>query len=88
MDEDTLDALVSGVGIIGAAGPSLLTAGLGIRLIGYALTPAGAIGLGLVGLAALTVSVVKLRDASLDNRFGDMALDLENAGYLCVQHGQ
>ena len=80
MDEGRLEALLTAIGVIGVAGPGLLTAGLAFRLIGYAMTPAGAILLGGIALGALALGVGKLRDASIDNKFGDMALDLETLG--------
>jgi len=78
MDKDTLEALVSGIGTIAAAGPALLTAGLAFRLIGYALTPAGGIGLGLIALVAAAEALEKLKEADMADNFGDMELDTES----------
>ena len=77
MDEDKLDALISGIGTIAVAGPALVTTGLAFRLIGYALTPAGGIGLGLIALAAAASAMQKLKEADMAANFGDMDLDTE-----------
>lgn len=75
MDEGTFDALVSGVSVIAAAGPGLLLAGSAFRLIGYLLTPAGGIGLGLVALTAAAAAIKELEEADFANQFGDLKLD-------------
>lgn len=75
MDEGTFDALVSGVSVIAAAGPGLLLAGGAFRLIGYLLTPAGGIGLGLVALTAAAAAIKELEEADFANQFGDLKLD-------------
>lgn len=75
LDEGTFSALVSGVEVIAAAGPGLLLAGSAFRLIGYALTPAGGIGLGLIALTSAAAALKELRDADFAQEFGDMELD-------------
>ena len=75
LPEGQLDALVSGLGVIAAAGPGLLLAGGAFRLIGYALTPAGGIGLGLTALVAAAAAIEQLQEADLADQFGNMELD-------------
>lgn len=75
LDEGTFSALVSGLEVIAAAGPGLLLAGSAFRLIGYALTPAGGIGLGLIALTSAAAALKELRDADFAQEFGDMELD-------------
>lgn len=77
MDQDTLEALVSGLGIVAAAGPGLLIAGGAMRILGYLLTPAGAMGMGLVTLAAVAAYMEKIRDADMTANFGDLQLDMK-----------
>ncbi|MCE5344523.1 MAG: phage tail tape measure protein, partial [Eubacteriales bacterium] len=78
MDEGTLDALVSGLGIIAAAGPALITAGMAFRIIGYALSGPGAIGLGLIALAGGIAALQQLKEADMAGNFGTMNLDSES----------
>lgn len=87
MDEGTLDALVSGVSVIAAAGPGLLLAGSAFRLIGYLLTPAGGIGLGLVALTAAAAAVKELSEADMAGNFGDMKLDAQSLSEYVVGLG-
>lgn len=75
LDEGTFSALVSGLEVIATAGPGLLLAGSAFRLIGYALTPAGGIGLGLIALTSAAAALKELRDADFAQEFGDMELD-------------
>ena len=75
MDETTLDALVSGVSVIAAAGPGLMLAGGAFRLIGYLLTPTGAIGLGLTALVAAAAALKELEEADFADNFGNLQLD-------------
>lgn len=87
MDESTFDALVSGVGVIAAAGPGLLLAGSAFRLIGYLLTPAGGLGLGLVALTAAAAAVKELSEADMAGNFGDMKLDAQSLSEYVVGLG-
>lgn len=77
MDEDKLNALVSGLGTIAVAGPGLMAAGLAFRFIGYALTPIGAAGLGLTAVVATVNAMKDLRAADMAGEFGSMALEAE-----------
>lgn len=79
-DPKTLEAIVNGLGTIAVAGPALMTAGLAFRLIGYALTPAGGIGLGLIALASAANALEKLQEADMARNFGTMELDAEALG--------
>lgn len=75
MDKGNLSALVSGLEVIAAAGPGLLLAGGAFRLLGYVLTPAGGIGLGLTALTAAAAAIKELQDAKFAENFGNMQLD-------------
>lgn len=75
MDSDNLGALVSGMEVIAAAGPGLLMAGGAFRMIGYLLTPAGGIGMGLIALTAAATAIKQLEEADFAKNFGDMELD-------------
>lgn len=77
MDSDQLGALVSGLEVIAAAGPGLLLAGGAFRLIGYLLTPAGGIGMGLIALTAAAAAIEKLQEADFAKNFGNMELDTQ-----------
>lgn len=75
LDEGTFNAIVAGLEVIAGAGPGLLLAGGAFRLIGYALTPAGGIGMGLIALAAAANAIDKLEQADYASKFGDLELD-------------
>lgn len=77
MDSDNLGALVTGLEVIAAAGPGLLLAGGAFRLIGYLLTPAGGIGMGLIALTAAAAAIEKLQEADFAKNFGNMELDTQ-----------
>ena len=77
LDEGTFSALVSGLEVIAAAGPSLMLAGGAFRLIGYALSPAGGIGLGLIALTSAAAAIKELKDADFADNFGNMDIDTE-----------
>ena len=77
MDSDQLGALVSGLEVIAAAGPGLLLAGGAFRMIGYLLTPAGGIGLGLIALTAAATAIKQLEEADFAKNFGNMELDTQ-----------
>ena len=75
LDTGTFNALVAGLEVIAAAGPALLMAGGAFRLIGYALTPAGGIGLGLIALTAAAAAINELEKADFADKFGNLELD-------------
>ncbi len=75
LDEGTFNAIVAGLEVIAAAGPGLMLAGGAFRLIGYALTPAGGIGLGLVALTAAAAAINELEKADFADKFGNLELD-------------
>ena len=77
MPEEQFSALVSGLEVVAAAGPALLLAGGAFRLIGYALTPAGGIGLGLVALTSAAAAIKELQEADFASNFGEMELDAQ-----------
>lgn len=88
MDEGKLEALVSGLGTIAAAGPALLLAGGAFRLIGYLLTPAGAVGLGLTTLVAAANALQELAEADMASNFGDMELNTESLSAYVLSLGE
>lgn len=75
LDTGTFNALVAGLEVIAAAGPGLMLAGGAFRLIGYALTPAGGIGLGLIALTAAAAAINELEKADFADKFGNLELD-------------
>ncbi len=75
MDSGNLGALVSGLEEIAIAGPFLAIASGAFRMIGSLLTPAGAIGMGVITLAALVKTLHELETVNLENQFGLGSLD-------------
>lgn len=75
LDTGTFNALVAGLEVIAAAGPGLMLAGAAFRFIGYALTPAGGIGLGLIALTAAAAAINELEKADFADKFGNLELD-------------
>lgn len=75
LDTGTFNALVAGLEVIAAAGPGLMLAGGAFRLIGYALTPAGGLGLGLIALTAAAAAINELEKADFADKFGNLELD-------------
>ena len=75
MDEGKFSALVSGLEIVAAAGPALLAAGGAFRLLGFLMSPAGAIGMGVVGAVALAEAFKELEAADVAGAFGTGELD-------------
>lgn len=76
MNPGAFSALVDGLTVVAAAGPALLTAGAGFRLIGLAMTPIGGAALGLTALAAAAAAMKDLGDSQFEDNFGSMALDM------------
>ena len=77
LDEGTFGALVNGLEIIAAAGPTLLIAGGALRFIGAALNPITGAGLGIVGAIALINALQQLEDANFESKFGNLELNSE-----------
>ena len=77
MDSDNLSALVTGLEVIAAAGPGLMLAGGAFRMIGYLLTPAGGIGMGLIALTAAAAAIKQLEEADFAKNFGNLELDTQ-----------
>lgn len=77
MDSDNLGALVTGLEVIAAAGPGLMLAGGAFRMIGYLLTPAGGIGMGLIALTAAAAAIKQLEEADFAKNFGNLELDTQ-----------
>ena len=77
LPEEQLSALVTGLEVIAAAGPGLMLAGGAFRMIGYLLTPAGGIGMGLIALTAAAAAIQQLEEADFAKNFGNMELDTQ-----------
>ena len=77
LPEEQLGALVSGLEVIAAAGPGLMLAGGAFRMIGYLLTPAGGIGMGLIALTAAAAAIKQLEEADFAKNFGNLELDTQ-----------
>ena len=88
MDEDKLDAIVAAMEVLAVAGPGLLLTGGAFRLIGYLLTPAGGIGLGLTALTAAVAAMKKLSEMDMNDNFGDMDLNGEALSAYIVGLGE
>lgn len=77
LPEEQLSALVAGLEVIAAAGPGLMLAGGAFRMIGYLLTPAGGIGMGLIALTSAAAAIKQLEDADFAKNFGNLELDTQ-----------
>lgn len=77
MDDAQMGALVSALETIAAAGPGLLLAGGAFKLIGYMLTPAGGVGMGLIALIAAAAALQDISESNFMDQFGDMRMDTE-----------
>lgn len=75
MDEGKFNALVAGAEVIAAAGPGLMLAGGAFKLIGFLLTPAGGIGMGLIALTAAAAAIKQLEEADFARAFGTQDID-------------
>ena len=75
MDDGKFSALVAGMEVIAAAGPGLMLAGGAFKLIGYLLTPAGGIGMGLIALTAAAAAIKQLEEADFARAFGTQEID-------------
>ncbi len=80
MDPAVFDALVAGLGGIAALGPTLLTAGIGIRTIGWGMSVFTGTTLGKIILAAAAIGIIatalnKYHEARYKSNFGDLTID-------------
>lgn len=75
LDDGKFNALVAGMEVIAAAGPGLMLAGGAFRLIGYFLTPAGGLGMGLIALTAAAAALKELEEADFARAFGTQEID-------------
>ncbi|MBQ9252241.1 MAG: phage tail tape measure protein [Clostridia bacterium] len=76
MDPAAFDALVAGLGAIAVAGPGLIGAGMGFKLVGAALgTHTGRIALAAIAFTALAEAANKFKEAKFKEGFGDMEID-------------
>lgn len=75
LDEGTFSAIVSGLEVIAAAGPGLVIAGGAIKLLGWALTPAGGITLGALALLTAAAAIERIEQVNFKDNFGDLELD-------------
>ncbi len=88
LDTGAFNALVAGLEVIAAAGPGLMIAGGAFRFLAYAMTPAGAIGLTAVALAAAAAAINELEKADFESKFGDLELDSSGVQNYVQQLGQ
>lgn len=77
MDEATFNAIVGGLEVVAAAGPTLLVAGGALKAIAAvaASGPFGWATLGAVGVFALVKGLKELNDTLYESSFGSMGLD-------------
>lgn len=77
MDEGTFNAIVGGLEVVAAAGPTLLVAGGALKAIAAvaASGPFGWATLGAVGVFALVKGLKELNDTLYESSFGSMGLD-------------
>jgi len=87
MDDEKLGVLVSGLEALAITGPGLLITGAAFRAIGYLLTPAGGIGLGLATLATAGGVLQELIEMDMKGNFGEMELDMESLSEFVVGLG-
>lgn len=77
MDDGKLSAIVSGLTSVAGTGIGLTIAGGALKLLGLALSPAGALAIGVTTVVALTEALHDLQNTEYANQFGDMTLDTE-----------
>ena len=80
MDPAVFDALVAGLGTLAAIGPTLLTAGIAIRTIGWGMsvftsTPIGKIILAAGAIGIIATALDKYNEARYKSNFGDLRID-------------
>lgn len=77
MDEGTFNAIVGGLEVVAAAGPTLLVAGGALKAIAAVVGsgPTGWAILGAVGITALAKAMKELNDTLYESSFGRMGLD-------------
>ena len=77
MDEGTFNAIVGGLEVVAAAGPTLLVAGGALKAIAAVVGsgPTGWAILGAVGITALAKAMKELNDTLYESSFGHMGLD-------------
>ena len=75
MDEEKFGAMVDGLKTIALAGGTMVTAGSLMRFLGFLATVPGVIAMITVGAGAMVSTLNSLKEAKLDNMFGDMPLD-------------
>lgn len=76
LDDGKFSALVHGLEVIAAAGPGLIGAGIGLRAIGYMLSPLGAAATGVIALATAAEAIKAMNEVEYSGNFGTMALDV------------
>ncbi len=77
MDDNSLNALVSGLTAIAAVGPGLMIAGGALKLIGFLCTPTGMITLAVTALAGLGMWLHSIAETEWKGNFGTLELDLQ-----------
>ena len=74
LDDASLNALVSGLEIIAAAGPALLIAAGAFRLLGMIANPAGIGMAAIIGTAAVLAYVDAIDQANFEDKFGELTI--------------
>ena len=77
MDDGSFQVLVRGMEVIAAAGPGLLMVGGAFKLLGLVLSPAGAVGMGLIAVTAFVAAMKEMENQQFLDKFGDMNFDKE-----------
>lgn len=77
MDEGTFNAIVGGLEVVAAAGPTLMVAGGALKAIAAVVHsgPTGWAILGAVGITALAKAMKELNDTLYESSFGHLGLD-------------
>lgn len=89
MDDVSFGALVSGLEVVAAAGPGLMTAGAAIKAIGLIanLGTAGKVILLGTALAALAAGLNSVSEAMYADNFGNLSVDTDSIGSFLATIG-
>lgn len=86
MDSGAFSAVVSALGVIATAGPTLLTAAAAFKILAMLTNPLTMVGTALIGVAAGYAAIADLQETQFEDKFGDLAVDtqtlIDNLGNL------
>lgn len=88
MDDEKFGAMVDGLKTIALAGGTMIAAGSIMRFLGLLATAPGIISLITVGAGAMVSTLNSLKEAEMENLFGDMPLDMKTLNEYVVQLGE